>query len=130
MPHLVKWQEEMGPFGLVIIGPHVSGGADDAVVAKAKSLRVNFTVTKGGGIPGAGGGGIPHAYIFDHTGSMIFDGHPTEAEAKLKKALGKSIVENLEKTPKSKQVVALCQSLQAGQPPLAIMQKAVPLLRV
>jgi len=130
MPHLVRWQEELGNFGLVIIGPHAQGGSADAIKAKAQSLGVNFTIITGGGVKGGTDfNGIPHAMLFDHTGKCLYRGSPDAAEKGMRIALGKALVANMERTASSKSVLAQCESLKKGQSPAGVLPKLIPLLK-
>jgi hypothetical protein len=129
MPHLVRWNYELSDFGLLIIGSHCQQASTETVKAKAQSLGVNFPVVQFANVKGAkGGGGIPHCYLFDHTGKCIFDGHPSEAESKLKLAVGKSLADiSPEKTSFSKGITPLLDSLKKGLAPMPILQKAIPM---
>jgi hypothetical protein len=86
MPHLVKWHDDLCDGGLVVIGMHVQNASDADVKARAKSLGMRFTVTDGGTISGVKADGIPHCVLFDHTGKMVFEGHPKDAEGKVREA--------------------------------------------
>ena len=65
MPHLVRWNEELGPFGLVVIGAHVQGGTAEEIKAKAQGLGIRFMITDGGGVEDSNAGGIPHCIVAD-----------------------------------------------------------------
>ena len=127
MPHLVRWHEELSLFGLVVVAPHVQNATPAQVQNKAKSLGIQFTVTAGGRIANAKGGGIPHAYLFDHDGKCLFDGHPNQLETKVRLAVGKALLERAGKSSFSKSVQPLADSLKKGTPPALVLQKAVPL---
>jgi hypothetical protein len=86
MPHLVRWHEELSDGGLAVVGLHVQKATDEQVKAKAKALGVRFGVTAGGGVEGVKVDGIPHCVLFDHTGAMVYEGHPNKAEAKVRDA--------------------------------------------
>lgn len=126
MPHLVRWHDELSAFGLVIVGPHVSGGDDEKVKSKAQSLGVNFAVVKSGSVKDADFSGIPHCMLFDHTGKCLFRGSPTAVETQLRNAVGKSLADSLT-SAQSKAVAPLLEALKKGQPPMAVLQRAVPL---
>jgi hypothetical protein len=113
MPHLVRWHEELGDGGLAVVGLHVQNATADAVKAKAKSLGVRFAVTAGGSVDGVKGGGIPHCVLFDHTGKMVFDGHPTKAEAKLREAFADMLADEAGGKP-GKAVTAALEAFKKG----------------
>ena len=129
MPHLVRWNEELGPFGLVVIGAEVQGSPADEITAKSKALRIRFTVTQGGGVADAKGGGIPHTVLFDHTGKMRFEGHPGDPKLlnHVLVALGTSFVEKTGKSTFSKAVQPLADALKKGAAPVPVLQKLLPL---
>lgn len=128
MPHLVRWNYELSDFGLLIIGSHRQQASADTVKAKAQSLGVNFPMVQSGSVKGEKGGGIPHCYLFDHTGKCIFDGHPSDVESKLRVAVGKALADiSSEKTSFSKSITPLLDSLKKGQSPMPILQKAIPM---
>jgi hypothetical protein len=130
MPHLVRWNEELGDFGLVVIGPHVQKATPEEITAKARSLRVNFAVVNGGRVEGGTDfNGIPHCMLFDHTGKCLFRGSPTSVESLVRAAVGRSLVAGLEKPPLTRAVASLVESLRKGQSPAAVLAKAVSLQR-
>src|SRR5947208_1504290 len=94
MPHLVRWNDELGDFGLVVLGFHVQNVPEDEIKRKAEALGIRFPVTKGGRVEGAKVEGIPHCFVFDHAGECVFDGHPNKVEAKLRAAVGTALVES------------------------------------
>lgn len=59
----------------------------EEVIAYCKSNRVTFPIYEGGRVSGAESQGIPNFVLFDHTGKMIFKGHPGEADKKLADAM-------------------------------------------
>ena len=128
MPHLVKWNDELSPFGLMIIAPHVQKAESDAIVAKSKAMRLNFSVMEGGGIKGSDFSGIPHSFIFDHAGGLVYEGQPTaEAEKKMRVAVGQALVDRTEKSTFTKSVQPLVDALKKGISPKLVLQKAVTL---
>ena len=128
VPSLVKWQDELGSFGLITVGYHAGDSPPDDVRARAQALKINFTVTQGGFIK-AGTVTLPHVYLFDHAGKCVFRGVPAQAEAPLRAAVG-GYLADLGQAPKSKGMLPLLDSLKKGQAaPLAVLQKALPLLK-
>lgn len=128
LPHLVRWNDELSEFGLVILGAHCQNATAEEVQAKAQSKGVNFAVLEGASVKDANDvSGIPHSMLFDHTGKCIYRGTPTGAEAALKSAVGKALVEGLEKAPASKSITPLTDALKKGQSPTLVLQKLIPL---
>ena len=129
MPHLVKWQDELGPFGLTIVAPHVQKAESDAVAAKAKALRINFSVTAGAGLVGGPTTiNMPHSFVFDHTGRKIYEGSPdAKGLSKIRLAVGQALVFRTGKETFSKAVQPLVDGLNKGTPPAGILQRAIAL---
>src|SRR4051812_14749415 len=102
MPHLVRWHEELGDFGLVVVAPHCQDVGPEKVKATAARLGIRFPVPNNGSVPG-GERGIPHMFVFDHDGKCLYEGHPGKAEAAVRQAVGGSLVAaaKLETVPKS-----------------------------
>ncbi len=86
MPHLVKWHDEFGDGGLVVVGMHVQNATDEQVKAVAKKNGMRFPLTAGGSVTGVEVEGIPHCVLFDHTGKVVYQGHPNKAEGKVLEA--------------------------------------------
>lgn len=126
MPHLVRWHEELGDGGLAVVGLHVQNATDDAVKAKAKSLGMRFPLTAGGGVEGVKAGGIPHCVLFDHTGKMVFDGHPNKVEAKLREAVAEMLADEVSGKP-SKAVTAALEAYKKGGTPADLLKKMTSL---
>jgi hypothetical protein len=127
MPHLVRWNNELSEFGLVVVGAHVQNASDEEVSAKSRELGINFAVVKGASAAGLEFKGIPHAVLFDHTGKCLYQGSPEGAEKLLRPAIGKALAESMSKAPSSKAVVPLVEALKRGQTPGGVLQKALPL---
>jgi hypothetical protein len=78
MPQLVALYNSKKDKGFMLIGMHAQDATDDEVKAVVKKMKIKFPVTKGGGGPSKGNG-IPHTLVFDSTGKLVFEGHPSEA---------------------------------------------------
>jgi hypothetical protein len=83
MPHLVQLDKKLRSKGLVIIG------AESQEIKKVTAnAKVTYTITKGAEGP-IQIRGLPTALIFDSSGSLIYNGAPSdkEFEKTIKKAL-------------------------------------------
>jgi hypothetical protein len=130
MPHLVRWNEELSDFGLVIVGLHVQKATPEEIRAKARPSGVNFAVVSGGSVEGGRDyKGIPHCMLFDHTGKCLYRGSPSSVEAQLRAAVGSAAVARTGKTAFGRALAPLADALKKGQPPAAVLQRAVPLQR-
>lgn len=88
MPHLVQMDKRYGDKGLQLIGVERQNSSTEAIAEVVKEYKIKFPIAKGGGGP-VDGGGIPHMFVFDVTGQLIFSGHPNDAEKIIKKELRK-----------------------------------------
>jgi hypothetical protein len=129
MPHLVRWNTELSPFGLAVIGPHVQEATDEEVKGKARALGLDFPVVKPSFTKNPAFGGIPHSMLFDQTGKCVYRGSPDGVDKLLRSSVGKAIVEGLATQPTSKPVTSLAASLKTGQSPMLVLQRAVALLK-
>ncbi len=73
------------PFKLV--GIHSQSDTDEAIIQLCKSSGVEYSILASGQYPKKQFNGIPHCFVFDHTGKEIFEGHPSQAEPIVEKAL-------------------------------------------
>ncbi|HEX4589585.1 MAG TPA: hypothetical protein VH120_06630, partial [Gemmataceae bacterium] len=128
MPHLVRWQEELADFGLVIVAPHRQKATDDDVRSTARARGINYTVTTGH-VSGGSGVGIPHCYVFDQSGKCVFEGNPADAEGKLRSTIGASLVAKTGRESFPKVLAAQVDALRAGKPPAGVLAKVQPLTR-
>ncbi len=91
LPHLAKLHDRYKDDGLVIIGAESQGSSEKQIEPIIKKANVDYTITKGcqGPITVKG---IPRILVFNRTGTMIFDGRPSDKdfERTVKKALKES----------------------------------------
>jgi thiol-disulfide isomerase/thioredoxin len=66
----------------IFIGAESQNSPDDKIKDVIKKFKLSYTITKGGvnAPAGLGSNGIPHAYVFDTTGKLIFAGHPSDKD--------------------------------------------------
>ncbi len=76
MPHLNKLHNEGSSKGLVVLGAHAQGPAKAQALAIARAQRVKYTILSGATVPGASFGGLPHVFVFDHRGEVVYEGYP------------------------------------------------------
>jgi thiol-disulfide isomerase/thioredoxin len=88
LPHMSQLASTLSSQGLLVIGCHAQGPAKDEAIAICTRQGVNYTIYANGNVPGKMGfPGIPHVFVFDHNGQIIFEGHPAEMDAAVQKAL-------------------------------------------
>lgn len=96
LPHLAKLDKRHREDGLVIIGAESQGHGKNQIEPLVKKNKIEYTITSGANGP-VKFSGIPHAFVFDVEGKLIFNGHPgdDDFERILKRAL-KDIGEPIE----------------------------------
>ncbi len=89
IPHLAEWQSKYDRETFVIVANHCQGGTADntRAVWLAKGGGNNITVVDQGRLAGAKVSGMPHCFLFDHNGVLIYDGSPFKVEEHLVKAI-------------------------------------------
>lgn len=66
---------------LVVIGAHCQEATDEKVKEVVKKYKLSYTIVKGNNAPSAvSSGTIPHAYVFDAEGKLVFHGRPSDRE--------------------------------------------------
>jgi thiol-disulfide isomerase/thioredoxin len=63
----------------IFIGAHSQSASDDEVKEVVKKNRLSYSIVKGVHGP-VSFSGIPHAFVFDTTGTLIYHGHPADRE--------------------------------------------------
>jgi thiol-disulfide isomerase/thioredoxin len=62
---------------LLVFGAHSQNASDEEVKQVVKKNNLSYSITKGVNGP-VSFRGIPHAFVFDTTGALIFSGHPMD----------------------------------------------------
>lgn len=88
MPHLVKMDKKMKPKGLSIIGAESQNTPREKIKEILDKHKAEFTVSRQIRSP-IQSRGIPHSFVFDVEGQLVFQGHPMDPEFEkvIKKAL-------------------------------------------
>jgi len=88
MPQLAALDKRYKDKGLRLIGIHAQEGTVEEILAPVKKNKVKFSIARTGQSP-IDFQGIPHMFIFNAKGELVFDGHPAggEAEKIIKKEL-------------------------------------------
>jgi thiol-disulfide isomerase/thioredoxin len=65
----------------IFIGAESQNSSDEKIKEVIKKYKMSYSITKGG-LPKnpVSSKGIPHAYVFDTTGTLIFSGHPSDKD--------------------------------------------------
>lgn len=88
VPDLVKLDERHREEGLLIIGAESQGHPEEKIKAVVNKHKIGYTITAGASGP-IQLTGIPHAFVFNAEGKLVFSGNPSESkfERTIKKAL-------------------------------------------
>lgn len=131
MPVVVKLHEELGDYGLLVVGLHCQNATPEQVRAKASSLRVRFPVTNNGNVRGVTVEGIPHSVVFDHNGDLAFDDTPSKPGSKLEEkvrvAVGEALVASAGRESFPKEMTPIINALKKGQSPQTVLPKVLAL---
>lgn len=100
MPHLAEMDKRNHKKGLRIIGAEVQNSSEEDIKSLTEENKANYTITRHarGPIPTSG---IPHAFVFNASGTLVFSGDPQDSE--FEKTIKKSLreVKKAEGTKKS-----------------------------
>lgn len=64
---------------MVLVGAHVQSATNEEVRAVVDKNKLSYSITAGVRGPSLNSS-IPHAMVFDASGKMLFNGHPTDRE--------------------------------------------------
>lgn len=88
MPQLAALDKRYRDKGLRMIGIHAQAGSDEEILVPVKKNKLKFSIARTGSSP-VEFDGIPHMFIFNPKGELVYHGHPAggEAEKIIKKEL-------------------------------------------
>ncbi len=88
VPDLVKLDKRHREEGLLIIGAESQGHPEEKIKSVIRKHHMDFTITAGANGP-IQIKGIPHAFVFNSEGNLVFSGNPGEGkfDQTIKKAL-------------------------------------------
>ena len=88
LPHLAELDKKNRSKGLLVIGAESQNSSKEAIEPILKKAKVEYTITKGANGP-IEVNGIPHIFVFDRDGELVFNGHPADEDfdRAVKKAL-------------------------------------------
>ena len=103
LPHLAKLDKRHREDGLLIIGAESQGHSEDQIEPLLKKNKIDYTITSGANGP-INFSGIPHAFVFDVEGKLIFNGNPgdDDFERAIKNALKDVAKEDKEEVAEEK----------------------------
>lgn len=77
LPHLAKLDKRHREEGLLIIGAESQGHSEEQIEPLLKKNKIDYSITSGASGP-INFSGIPHAFVFDVEGKLIFNGNPSD----------------------------------------------------
>lgn len=103
VPHLNELAARYGDRGLSILGVTGEGKKDTQSWIEAKHVSYAYAYDKGGKLAGKlGVSGIPHAFLIDPQGKIVWEGHPGSlSEAVIEKAIVGALAKPLFELPAS-----------------------------
>ncbi|MCF7732363.1 MAG: TlpA family protein disulfide reductase [Akkermansiaceae bacterium] len=93
LPHLAKLDKSLRDKGLRIVGAESQNSSKEQIKPIIEKAKVEYSIVGYTSGPIAVNG-IPHAFLFDRKGDLIFDGSPFDGE--LEKLIKKSLREKTE----------------------------------
>lgn len=76
IPHMSRLSKKHGRRGLVVIGTHAQGPKKFEALSAAIPKGVNYRITSRANVPDANFSGIPHVFVFNHQGKVVYEGSP------------------------------------------------------
>lgn len=88
MPELATLDKRYKDKGLRLIGVHAQDGSDEEILEPVKKNKAKYSIARNGQSP-ISIEGIPHMFVFNGKGELVYHGHPAggEAEKIIKKEL-------------------------------------------
>ncbi|MFN0127113.1 MAG: TlpA disulfide reductase family protein [Verrucomicrobiales bacterium] len=80
MPQLVALDKRYRDKGFRLIGVHAQDGTDEEILEPVKKNKAKYSIARTGQSP-IQVEGIPHMFIFNGKGEMVFNGHSGDGEA-------------------------------------------------
>jgi thiol-disulfide isomerase/thioredoxin len=92
IPHISALQEKYGRDQFIIIANHCQAedNAKAAAVFKSRGGSDLITVINHGSLSGADVSGIPHCFLFNHDGKLVYEGSPSGLDAPVESAVKNS----------------------------------------
>lgn len=75
MPHLAALDKKHREAGLILIGAESQGSSDAQIKPILDGAKAEYTITQGANGP-ISFRGIPHAFVFNRSGELVYQGHP------------------------------------------------------
>ncbi|HUS58438.1 MAG TPA: TlpA disulfide reductase family protein [Planctomycetota bacterium] len=121
---LSQWQQENEGKGLVVIGIHCSQATPEQIKEVLRSKEATHSIFDGGTVRGGTDfRGIPHVFLFDHTGKCIYRGSPFQVSETMKEALAAAPAAAFAGVELVK-LKSLADSMKKGALPATVLQKA------
>ena len=74
----IEWHQKYSSQGFILVSFYVEDDNREQIITFCKSRKVPFSIYSGGSISGMEITNFPTFVLFDHTGRIIYNGHPKE----------------------------------------------------
>ena len=122
MARAAKLDQDLGPYGLIVIGPCMQKMDDSIVEETAKKLGVKFSVTENIGVKGMNNQiKLPKSLLFGVDGKMLPEEPSDKAETHARNLLGAAIADRAKAKITGTSVQASIDNLRKAAPPATIL---------
>ncbi|WP_020470565.1 TlpA disulfide reductase family protein [Zavarzinella formosa] len=129
MPATASLYKELGDFGLVVLGAHYQGGTPAEILSFSSARGATFPILSGSGAGETdNAGGLPHVFLFDHTGKCVFRGLPDEVENRIRVLVGEMIAASVTAAKPTASVAPVIADLKKGKSPVSMVSRLAPLV--
>jgi len=123
LPILSGWQDQFEKDGLIIVSIQCNDATPEQIKAVISERKATHSIYSKGYIKdGNDFSGIPHVFLFDHTGACVYRGSPFQVEEKMKEALAAAPAAALASL-KLEKLSSLADSLKKSSP-ATVLSKA------
>jgi hypothetical protein len=133
LPKLANWDNELKPYGLTIVGVHMTGKYRPDIAAEAKNRNVNFAVSEARWTEKSLVGDdkeFPLCLFFDPAGACIYRGYFFDAEETVRSTVNKMMLASLGRELITKSMATQVQALEKGKAPLSVLPPLVSLSKL
>jgi hypothetical protein len=121
-----KLDQDLGPFGLIVIGPCMQKMEDGIVEDAAKKLGVKFSVTENIAVKGMDSNiKLPKSILFGVDGKMLPEQSSDKTEMRARTLLGAAIVDRAKPKITGTSMQASIDSLRKGNSPATVLSSLI-----
>ncbi len=130
MPTFVDMDKRYGKKGVQIVGVHCQSEPDDKVKKTVEKLKMKFPVVNQSSVPSAHSfSGIPHTFVFNPAGDLVYSGHPgDEMEKVVRKEMKGVDAATAATTPAASPAKPITATASPNSPKASASATAAPLI--